>query len=266
MISHIGTSITNEPYPDHTHVCYEITYVHEGVGYMKVGDNQLPFKPGTIFIVPPRTVHSLFSFNGHIATSMLSRSEMLLPVKDIRSIEDNEHKEGYALVEIMVRHNASFDEYLQKLAEAFIIFLVKSLDLTKINEQRNKAVDRIIERMNKGFSDFDLDVKKILRESGYAENYIREIFKEVTGVTPTQYLTDIRIEHAKTMFLVCKKDHPISDIAQKSGFVDISYFSKTFKKYCRCTPSEFQKENGRGQDYEEKIKEQNGVVVYPLQN
>ena len=262
MISHIGTQRTTIPYPEHTHACHEITYVREGEGIMYVYDQEIPFTAGTIFVIPPKTVHKLWSANGHVATSMLSRFESLAPVRRLSSFQDNEYREGLAIIDIMCRNNLSHNEYLQKLGESLCIFILRNLDIKKSDKQHTSAVDSIIDEINLRLSEFDLDVNEILDRSGYAHNYIRQIFKETTGYSPTKYLNNARISHAKTMLTFYKKDHKISDIATKSGFLDFAYFSKAFKKNTGLSPSAYQQKYARDEEYDNKVMPSSGMIFH----
>ncbi|MBE6532563.1 MAG: hypothetical protein E7676_03525 [Ruminococcaceae bacterium] len=91
MISHIGTKATLAPqdlYPDHTHHCFEITYIHEGCGFMHTANGDMPFEKNSFYIIPPNAIHSLVSANGHIATSMLTRNERLSSIRDVMWARD----------------------------------------------------------------------------------------------------------------------------------------------------------------------------------
>ena len=66
----------------------------------------------------------------------------------------------------------------------------------------------------------------------------REI-KNVTGLTFSEYLTQIRINSAKKMLENSKLS--ISEIARNVGYATPEYFSKTFKKELNLTPSEYRK-------------------------
>ena len=66
-----------------------------------------------------------------------------------------------------------------------------------------------------------------------------EKIKELTGKTPVEYLNSYRVERA------CRKllgsDLSITQIAYGSGFNDLSYFIKTFKKIKGSSPSIYRK-------------------------
>lgn len=75
--------------------------------------------------------------------------------------------------------------------------------------------------------------------TGLSPKYFCTFFKQMTGKTPTVYLTDYRIERAARMLLMT--DTPVSQIAYASGFNDLSYFIKTFKTRMGTTPRLYRK-------------------------
>ena len=52
-----------------------------------------------------------------------------------------------------------------------------------------------------------------------------------------QYVLKQRIDKAR--YLIITTDKKISDIANECGFNDMSYFSKTFKRYFKVSPTEY---------------------------
>lgn len=74
----------------------------------------------------------------------------------------------------------------------------------------------------------EISVNKIAQSVFLSPNYISLIFKKETGVTITDYLTNIRIEKAKE--LLKDADLLIQQVSEMVGYEDASYFSKVFKK------------------------------------
>lgn len=72
---------------------------------------------------------------------------------------------------------------------------------------------------------------------GYNFDYMNRKFKEITSKTIYNYLQELRISQAK--LLLYTKTTSITDIARLTGFCDVYHFSKTFKKICKMTPTEF---------------------------
>ena len=64
--------------------------------------------------------------------------------------------------------------------------------------------------------------------------------KDVTGMTPNEFLRTARLKRAAELLLEgCLS---VSEVAYRVGFDDLSYFSKSFKAYFGMSPSVFQKE------------------------
>ena len=248
MISHIGTTHLlppEQPHPSHYHQCFEISYIHDGHGYMQTPNGDIPFSSGMLFIIPPSTDHRLVSENGHIATSMLIRNELLSPIKNTTLVADNEAKEAETIIKIMCAHNNTLNEYLQHLGKAFVLLLLELSGIDELQQDHAKAVDDIISGINKHFSDPEFKIKPLLSSSSYAEDYIRSIFKEQTGMTPNQMLSETRLNNARNIILYSKTDIPISNIALDSGFDDLAYFSKAFKKRFGMSPTDYKEIYGK---------------------
>ena len=62
--------------------------------------------------------------------------------------------------------------------------------------------------------------------------YKRQVFKEVTRRTPVDYINFIRCNYARNLLLSGR--YNVSESAEMSGFKNLSYFSKTYKKYMGC--------------------------------
>ena len=71
--------------------------------------------------------------------------------------------------------------------------------------------------------------------------YLCRFFKEVSGNTPIQYLTTLRIKNA--CFLLTHTSRTILEIALECGFENISYFIRTFKSAIGCTPGEYRRKD-----------------------
>jgi len=64
-------------------------------------------------------------------------------------------------------------------------------------------------------------------------------FKVAANTTPLQYLQELRIEHAKA--LLKQSNLVVSEVADKVGYQDSSYFTGLFKKLNAVTPNEYRR-------------------------
>ncbi len=69
------------------------------------------------------------------------------------------------------------------------------------------------------------------------ETYFCRYFKESTGMSPIEYLINIRIEEASR--LIRETDHKIIDICYLSGFENSSYFIRKFYQSKQITPKKY---------------------------
>ncbi len=86
----------------------------------------------------------------------------------------------------------------------------------------------------------DLDSKKIAASAAVSESECLRCFRAIIGTTPIQYLRQYRIQQSAR--LLEQTQEPVAVIAQRCGFQDVSYFTKTFHQLRGCAPSEYRKE------------------------
>jgi len=84
-----------------------------------------------------------------------------------------------------------------------------------------------------------LTIKHLALISGLSSSYFGEAFKKAFGQSATDYLTALRIGHAKQ--LLRDTDLLLREIARKVGYSDEFYFSRKFKKEVGISPSAYSK-------------------------
>lgn len=94
--------------------------------------------------------------------------------------------------------------------------------------------------MQKNFGDCELGLNQICEYLNISTSHFSSIFKEATGKTFIEVLTNIRMEKAK--YLLRQTSLKNYEIAEKVGFSDPHYFSIAFKKTTGMTPKEYARE------------------------
>lgn len=82
-----------------------------------------------------------------------------------------------------------------------------------------------------------ISAEMLAKMSHYTYSYFSHSFKDVFGVSATNYLANIRIEKAKT--LLTTTDMNITEIAESSGFSDSNYLARVFKKATGLSPLKY---------------------------
>ena len=86
-----------------------------------------------------------------------------------------------------------------------------------------------------------LSLSEIAKALHINASYASRLFSSKYGKTLTEYITHVRIEHAKN--LLTTTDASIGNIALNVGFEDVNYFSRLFKKHTGCSPCKYRKDN-----------------------
>ena len=85
----------------------------------------------------------------------------------------------------------------------------------------------------------ELNLDKLAEQVYLNRQYLSRLFKQETGYTITQYITNCRLEKAM-YYLSHYSQDSIVEISEKCGFTDPNYFSRVFKKYVNTTPTQYQ--------------------------
>jgi chromate reductase len=120
-----------------------------------------------------------------------------------------------------------------------------------LDENRNQAIakqiaplphailQRITEYMEEHLRD-NLSLDQLARETDYSRAHFLRMFRATTGKTPHQYLTQRRIERAKSMLLEAETIS-LTDIAAWCGFSSQSHMTRVFREQVGVTPNEFKR-------------------------
>jgi len=91
------------------------------------------------------------------------------------------------------------------------------------------------------FHDPELSVEGVAGHVFINASYLRAVFKKAFGMTVGEYIIHIRMTRAKELI---GGNMRLSDIAEKVGFTDPGYFSKSFRKFFGMSPSEYENSLG----------------------
>lgn len=227
------TADGTKKYPLHKHSHYEIMLYLEGEGKLCLENGSLPFSVGSIIIVPPGIMHGSESENGFKNISVGADFDGLFAFSEIISLRDNESGDGKALATLIYKNRYGNQNYLSSLCAAFSAYLLGSI---KIKSPIASAVEKLVVEISENALNSELDTGELLRKSGYAEDYIRDEFRRLTGYTPVAFLTGIRIKRAKNLIDIFGMSRSLAEISEASGYTDYVYFSKRFKSIFGISP------------------------------
>ncbi|TDF96233.1 response regulator [Paenibacillus piri] len=94
-------------------------------------------------------------------------------------------------------------------------------------------VRQTLERIRENYKEA-LTVESLAEEVGISGDRLRHLFKQETGVTVLDYITQVRMEHAKQMLQ--DKRIKVYEIADQVGYKNSQYFSQVFRKTVGVNP------------------------------
>lgn len=258
------------PLENHTHDFDELVFVYGGSGIHEVDDERYPLIRGDVFVLRGNHKHGFDETNNlHL--------EMVLYACDFfdsltKEISDLTGFQTLFILEPRYRKNHKFKSKLHLNSEQLIE--VSRLLLVMKEEQKNKGpgfqsvmdhlfgilivlvsryysetdspkpkalmrISSAISYMEKNYAQ-PISVAYLARHVYAAERTFRHLFKEITGLSPKDYLIRLRIEKATEMMA---KDSSIRviDASSNSGFDNSGYFTRKFKEIMKITPMQYLK-------------------------
>ena len=141
----------------------------------------------------------------------------------------------YEQAPITLKHQK--DELFLKLSEAIVEDRIRLHDkfneLKIVKHHTQKELYKLISMAKEYLHDsidHHISLDTISKNIGVSKYYLHRLFTKITGNTPLQYLTHIRLEKAKNKLRYSQDT--MLDIALACGFESLSYFSIAFKKHC----------------------------------
>lgn len=102
-------------------------------------------------------------------------------------------------------------------------------------------MEKIMKAIDSRIDDPQLNVEELGAEVGISRAHLHRKMKELIGITPADFIRNIRLRRACEMLK--KPDVDISQVAVKLGFTSQPHFSSAFKRFTGVSPSEYRSRN-----------------------
>ncbi len=108
-------------------------------------------------------------------------------------------------------------------------------------------MERVMKSINKNLSDSEFNVDMLTREVGISRAQLHRKMKDMTGISTSEFIRNIRLEQAARLLKEQKIN--VTQVAFTVGFSNLAHFSTIFRKHFGVSPSEYAEREG---DAEEK--------------
>lgn len=126
---------------------------------------------------------------------------------------------------------------IQDIYYIFERLLNKLLSFTVSASSLSREMIEITRYIEKHYAE-NLSLEDLSAQVNYSKGYLCNIFRKELNTSFGNYLTKVRIFHAKK--LLTTSFLRLYEIAEQTGFYDYSHFARTFKKYTGFSPQEYQ--------------------------
>ncbi|WP_278898878.1 AraC family transcriptional regulator [Roseburia hominis] len=263
---HIENAGRSFQIPVHWHDEFEIIYVRSGFLTVSISGESYIGKTGDAFVVSPGNLHLMGSQSGTVdyytflfplkyisfRTDDMLDEKLLEPLNSghlmiCPRVKDTAKELCEQLIEIYEAKKDESESKITTQVRTKIILLQFILEMWKKGfviendtSGRNTVEKEMVSYIQQNFTG-----KISLREFGeqfhLSEKYISRYFKEHFHITLSQYVTYLRLEHAKQ--LLQDTDIPVTDVAMQSGYQNVSYFIRSFQKAYAVSPLKYRKNN-----------------------
>jgi AraC-like DNA-binding protein len=252
----------------HQHPEWQLTLILEGKGQLMVGDYLGRFEPGDIYLLGSNVPHvfrsdeeyfqktnSIKSVSNTIFFDFEALGKGIWEVEEFLELrqwvnaikgcyvvrcENQEFLKNsirtFALKTGMEKVLAALEmiRYLQQ--PHAMLPLNRLLPIRDYSELEGKRMGNVMAFIL-AENHRNISLKEVAETANMSKEAFCRFFKERTGKTYTEFLNELRIH--KSCHLLQETDLSISQIAYQTGFQNLSYFNRAFKKFRQETPKNF---------------------------
>ncbi len=265
LLRNFGAEAFEAPY--HFHPEYELTYITQGSGKRYVGSHMNNFGPDDLVLVGPNVPHcwKLEALPGEqpaaavvIQFSAEMLGEKLLEKREMDAIRKllNRARAGIAFSESISMQLGGalrslpdkagfygfieFLEILQHLAEDDMCTVFdqdNAIAMQTLAEQQRMApvFGYLVEHFRSRVS-----LKEVAAIAHMTPQAFCKYFKKITRKTFMDTVMEYRLNYATQQLI--QTDKAVADIAFESGFADVSFFYRTFKKKTKLSPLHYRRQ------------------------
>ena len=236
---------------------YVIHVVIDGKGILDYGGRRWMIRKGEMFILFPGEVttycadqeepwyYCWFGFQGNLAGRIVesigfSAQTPVLSFEGSSIVESKikEMLDSKALtLDGQLHRNAEMMQILSDMIREGAQKAGNGRELTSFSYS-----EYAVRYINNHFSE-KIRIQDLAKRIGISRSYLVKLVKQVTGMSPQEYLIEIRMRRASD--LLSRSNDPIQTIAAECGYDDALAFSKVFKSKFGVNPSEYRMQHNK---------------------
>lgn len=218
---------------------FTIQYVYSGRGIVSKGSQKITVLPGQCFILRPGETFRLQADILDPWTYIWIGFRASMPIPELENQDVISGKDFENLFMSIANCNKLANRPLEPLLLSYIWKLLFSLQ--RMNAPANNTykkseeyVERACQLISSNYA--TTSVQEIAQTLHLNRSYLSRIFRETTGISIQSYLTNTRLQAARSLIL---RDYTVSQASAMVGYSDIASFSRAFKNYYKISPKQY---------------------------
>lgn len=247
----------------HWHREFEFLYVESGEIICGIGEKQIILSKGDAIFINSKILHRFYASSGGVIPNFVCMPEFIAPENSLvykkyilPIISSNMSFQCFQIAEpwqariiqIMIKimgtqENEKIRELstLALLQDLWLIFYenVKLSDkenMQTVDEAAQKRVQLMMQYIHENYN-HELSLDEIASHIGVSKSTALNLFQRFLHTTPVSYLIGYRLQAASCLLKNTNKK--VKTIAYESGFRNVDYFCRLFKKRYHLTPSDY---------------------------
>ena len=111
------------------------------------------------------------------------------------------------------------------------------MDVPEVKGNDEALMERVVQSVNRHLGDSDFSVEQLCSEAAISRAHLHRKMKEMTGLSVTEFIRNIRLEQAARLLREQKLN--VTQVAYTVGFSNLGYFSTIFRKHFGVSPRDF---------------------------
>ena len=221
------------------HDQWEFAFCLSGGGEYALGGQILALGKGDMVAVPPLTSHSSLTDKGARIIQVFMH-QPTLRIKEPCVVHGDGSPHLQAAFEGALYHYHSGHPANTHLLNAYGALIVCYLAAYHSGQSISPVVLEMEEDIRAHFADPAYELDAYLHSLPFNYDYLRKLFQREMGVTPLQYLNNLRLYTAAEALLNTEgASGSVTEIARMCGFREPLYFSRMFKKKYGLSPTHY---------------------------
>lgn len=243
---------------------YTIQYVYSGRGTVYKGNAKFHVGATQCFILRPGETFRLQADVLDPWTYIWIGFRTSLEIPELASQDVIDGKDYENLFLSIANCNKPANRPLEPLLLSYIWKLVFSFQqMNTPADKTYKKAEEYVERACSLIHDHyaTTSVQELARTLHLNRSYLSRIFRESTGLSIQAYLTNTRLQAARSLIL---QDYTISQASTMVGYSDIASFSRAFKNYYKISPKQYLRLDLERREFSERELETETTVPETL--